>query len=166
MQCGNAVFKTKPRVINTSMQRPLIIYTYTHTLYKCMLKCQAFPSQVLKKQCLYSGKHLATIYKPALLLYNCLTNLLALHCEVISATALALTNAVQLPKPQLHITAVLLLTVFDVVLCQTNATKLRHLLCDPYSIYNGVRVTTHLSPSQLFFLDLSWLTNCRSPPCI
>ena len=92
---------------------------------------------------------LATIYPPALLLYNCLTNLLALHCEVISATALALTNAVHLPKTQLHITAVLLLTVFDVVLCQTNATKLRHLLCDLYSIYNGVRVTMHHSPSQL-----------------
>ena len=41
------------------MQRPLIIYTYTHTLYKCMLKCQVFASQVLKKQCLYSGKHLS-----------------------------------------------------------------------------------------------------------
>ena len=64
----------------------------------------------------------ATLHPPALLLQLLNT----LHFQVICC---ALYWHLQiLPKPQLHITVVLLLTVFDSVLCQTNVTKLHYLL--------------------------------------
>ena len=85
----------------------------------------------------------ATLYPPALLLQllnKCAHFAFSSH---LLCTVLALTNAVQLPIPQLHISVVLLLTVFDSVLCQTNATKLCYLFCDPYCT-----IFYHMSISQ------------------
>ena len=111
----------------------------------------------------------ATVYPPALLLQllnKCAHFAFSSH---LLCTVLALTNAVQLPIPQLHTSVVLLLTVFDSVLCQTNATKLCYLFYDPYCIWlksQGTlpQTTYHLLMHTLYGWKVGMSLECNHKP--